>query len=65
MGYDNNVLYDNKVFRDTIALVIDDIQTGKQLVNGCRLIIQESNVRLWSKAVTQKSGKCRIADFRA
>jgi hypothetical protein len=52
VGYDNNVLYDNKVFRDTVAIPIDDVETGQQLVSECPLITEESNVRFWPKADT-------------
>jgi len=39
VAYDNNVVYDNKVFRDTIAFSIDDIEAGQRLVSERRLII--------------------------
>ena len=39
VAYDNNVLYDNKVFHDTVAIPIDDVETGQQLVSERRFMI--------------------------
>ncbi len=39
MAYDNKVVYDNKVFRDTVAIPIDDVETGQQLVSERRFMV--------------------------
>jgi len=39
LAYDNKVVYDNKVFRDTVAIPIDDVETGQLLVSERRFMI--------------------------
>ncbi len=39
VAYDNKVVYDNKVFRDTVAIPIDDVETGQLLVSERRFMM--------------------------